>query len=308
MGGLLVLYYAVCYSIGGAALIVSLIAARSKASPPDARFAVFSLSLALMLVPFSVLSYTGANIRLKALVFALWFVVAAGEALMIASLPRFMHSLLPSKRQGAIEAMWTASAAVAFGCQPLALLFPTAAAFLLVVPMVLMPAAILYVSVVFVARGLRDRGWKAGMGEAELARWKSVIKAVTAISAISLPFLLVIDFFPESLVGLRLGLPPFFKVFPLVYAAFGIVYLATTLPLLLRPAAALATEAASEPLDGSGLSAREAEVARLLLAGLRYKEIGARLYISLSTVKTHVERIYRKTGARNKMELARKLR
>ena len=117
MGGLLVLYYAVCYSIGGAALIVSLIAARSKASPPDARFAVFSLSLALMLVPFSVLSYTGANIRLKALVFALWFVVAAGEALMIASLPRFMHSLLPSKRQGAIEAMWTASAAVAFGTE-----------------------------------------------------------------------------------------------------------------------------------------------------------------------------------------------
>lgn len=53
------------------------------------------------------------------------------------------------------------------------------------------------------------------------------------------------------------------------------------------------------------LSPREREVASLLLDGLTYQEIGERLFISLATVKTHVDRIYKKTGAGNKMELAK---
>ncbi len=56
------------------------------------------------------------------------------------------------------------------------------------------------------------------------------------------------------------------------------------------------------------LSPRELEVAGLLLEGLTYQEIGERLFISLATVKTHVDRIYKKTGAGNKMELANLLR
>ena len=90
------------------------------------------------------------------------------------------------------------------------------------------------------------------------------------------------------------------------------MYLVTTVPLLLSPIPATVGPAAIKgsraPFDDSSLSSREAEVARLLLFGLRYKDIGERLFISLSTVKTHVERIYRKTGARNKIELAQRLR
>lgn len=56
------------------------------------------------------------------------------------------------------------------------------------------------------------------------------------------------------------------------------------------------------------LSPREREVAELLLEGLTYQEIGERLFISLATVKTHVERIYKKTGTGNKMELAKLIR
>jgi DNA-binding CsgD family transcriptional regulator len=56
------------------------------------------------------------------------------------------------------------------------------------------------------------------------------------------------------------------------------------------------------------ISAREREVAQLLFTGLRYDEIGQNLFISVKTVKTHVHRLYEKTGTRNRMELANVLR
>lgn len=83
-----------------------------------------------------------------------------------------------------------------------------------------------------------------------------------------------------------------------------------------RPAqAAAAAEGpggAGSPLRAAalraGLSTREAEVAELLAAGASYKEIADKLFVSLSTVQTHVARIYSKTGSRNKTELANLLR
>jgi len=61
-------------------------------------------------------------------------------------------------------------------------------------------------------------------------------------------------------------------------------------------------------LRSYAISDREGEVAGLLLAGLRYGEIGQRLFISEKTVKTHVHRLYEKTGTRNRMELSNVLR
>jgi DNA-binding CsgD family transcriptional regulator len=59
-------------------------------------------------------------------------------------------------------------------------------------------------------------------------------------------------------------------------------------------------EAFAERYD---LSEREREVAALLVAGLRYKEIADRLCISLDTVKTHASHIYRKTSSSGRVEL-----
>lgn len=56
------------------------------------------------------------------------------------------------------------------------------------------------------------------------------------------------------------------------------------------------------------LSPREREVAALLTQGMLYEEIAARLFISVTTVKTHVHRLYEKTECRNRMELANRLR
>ncbi len=79
------------------------------------------------------------------------------------------------------------------------------------------------------------------------------------------------------------------------------------LAAVLLPAASGRRPARGEPF-GDALSPRELEVALLLAEGKAYKLIASDLGVSLSTVRTHVERIYDKLGVGNKVELANRLR
>jgi DNA-binding NarL/FixJ family response regulator len=51
------------------------------------------------------------------------------------------------------------------------------------------------------------------------------------------------------------------------------------------------------------LTSREREVVSLVAAGLSNEEIAARIYVSQSTVKTHVARTMTKVGARDRAQL-----
>ncbi|MFY9927519.1 MAG: response regulator transcription factor [Streptosporangiaceae bacterium] len=54
----------------------------------------------------------------------------------------------------------------------------------------------------------------------------------------------------------------------------------------------------------SQLSERELDIARSIAAGRTNQEVAAELFISLSTVKTHIARIQNKLGVRNRVEIA----
>jgi len=64
--------------------------------------------------------------------------------------------------------------------------------------------------------------------------------------------------------------------------------------------------AANRIRPADGLTAREAEVLRLLAEGLTDREIGEALTISVRTVETHVGSVLRKLGARNRAEATRR--
>jgi DNA-binding NarL/FixJ family response regulator len=51
-----------------------------------------------------------------------------------------------------------------------------------------------------------------------------------------------------------------------------------------------------------GLTPREAEVLALIAEGLTNAEIADRLVVSAATVKTHVNHIFAKTGARDRAQ------
>jgi DNA-binding NarL/FixJ family response regulator len=53
------------------------------------------------------------------------------------------------------------------------------------------------------------------------------------------------------------------------------------------------------------LSKREFDIIYYLNKGLSYTEIGEKLFISKLTVHTHVKNIYRKLGAKNRIEMYR---
>ncbi|HST80366.1 MAG TPA: response regulator transcription factor [Kineosporiaceae bacterium] len=72
---------------------------------------------------------------------------------------------------------------------------------------------------------------------------------------------------------------------------------------LLRHLTAAGTPASATKLSRP-LSAREIEVIRAIARGRTNQEIGAELFISLSTVKSHLSGIQTKLGVRNRVEVA----
>ncbi len=73
--------------------------------------------------------------------------------------------------------------------------------------------------------------------------------------------------------------------------------------LLLAAAAAptqLAQPEPSRPAPPDGLTHREVEILGLIARGLTNPEIARRLYLSNHTIKTHINRIFAKTGSRDR--------
>lgn len=77
-----------------------------------------------------------------------------------------------------------------------------------------------------------------------------------------------------------------------------------------RPVSARRVEADAVPVaeDAGKLSDREREVARLVLEGMTYKQVGDRLFISAKTVEHHVARMRQRLGAASRSDLLAQLR
>ncbi len=63
-----------------------------------------------------------------------------------------------------------------------------------------------------------------------------------------------------------------------------------------------------EPALLKALSSREAEVAKWLVNGLSNREISEKMFISIRTVKAHLTSIFKKTGCRDRLDLATRMK
>ena len=66
----------------------------------------------------------------------------------------------------------------------------------------------------------------------------------------------------------------------------------------------MAGETTQQPTSIQRLSERERQIASLVASGLRNRDIAEQLKISENTVKRHLQSIFDKTGARDRLELA----
>ncbi len=73
---------------------------------------------------------------------------------------------------------------------------------------------------------------------------------------------------------------------------------------LLKAAQQGAARGAAPTIPPDGLTDREVEVLALIASGLSNHEIAERLFVAETTVKTHVNRIFAKTGSRDRAQAA----
>ena len=56
--------------------------------------------------------------------------------------------------------------------------------------------------------------------------------------------------------------------------------------------------------DRDGLTVRERDIVQAVARGATNTEVAEELYVTVSTVKTHLARVQEKLGARNRVEVA----
>ncbi len=101
-------------------------------------------------------------------------------------------------------------------------------------------------------------------------------------------------------------LPFGFVAFPLLYLGWHILSIYLGVKYYLENSIkdkAVEIELNDTFINNFGITKREKEVVLLLIKGCSYDEIAATLNISITTVKTHVSNIYKKTNNKNKIEL-----
>ena len=125
-------------------------------------------------------------------------------------------------------------------------------------------------------------------------------------------FYLQMAFYPlmiiESISFFERSYPFGISVVTLFYAVVNLMWLYFVSRYLHLPEIKLIAE---EPDSGYEnffaifkLTKREKEVTKLLLSGLSYEDVAKQLFITLETVKTHVNNIYKKSGVGSKIELS----
>jgi DNA-binding CsgD family transcriptional regulator len=302
MNHVIFLYEIICYSVGGIGVLFAVLTGALAKSMIDRRYAAFMASFTIILVSNSFDVYTGnAGVWAGNMILISSFVELAGMSLMIAVLPRFIHSMAALSFERILNRIFAALGLASYAMVILAGLgFPPL--WLANVEFGLLTAVIVYA---VVAGNIFLRVWpRRDLTPAETSRWHRIMRSATVLTTAFIPFFVLIDFFPQLLPSLSDRLPKSLRAFPVFYLLWNLIYILNTLPLYFRRTAAAEGE---WDFDRFELSPREREVASLLLEGFSYKEIADRLSVSMATVKTHVNRIYDKTGAGNKIELGRML-
>lgn len=135
-------------------------------------------------------------------------------------------------------------------------------------------------------------------------RMKTIGLTMALVTILFIPALIV-DFFFSDFCKRYTILSPFFYITWNILAFYFTVRFHPFSPYERGEAAALSGNDFNRHFD---ISSREQEILQLILKGCNNREIAEQLFISLSTVKTHLYRIYRKVDVNSRAQLIAKFR
>jgi DNA-binding CsgD family transcriptional regulator len=127
------------------------------------------------------------------------------------------------------------------------------------------------------------------------------IKIIALVCICLLPGFIFLDFFSYKIVFLKDISPGDPFSLPAFYLFLNVMLLITITASSIK--LIIEDDINENFLKEFKISKREREIMRELIQGKTYREIGVTLFISLSTVRTHVYSLYQKTAVNNKVEL-----
>jgi len=293
MPHLILAFYLVALMAGSFSISLALMIWQRYRKPVIRRYAVFLVSLLLVLLGFTVDLYAEVAglsfvVAVRALV---WVFQAAGGTLFIVICPWLFHSLagrpLPAWQRWLFLGIDAAVVLAALAN----LAFPAVAAVSAALSGALF-AMIVY-GMVYLAACL------PGIGERTLRLALLVFLCLTAV------------FFPLMLIDAAMDRFAFLSVFrfmnnlaqPLYFLVLTSLSIAFGLRYLNRPAYAERGRLTDYFLGAFGITAREAQIIGLLMDGANMKGIGQKLFISPKTAENHVYNIYQKLRVRNRVQM-----
>jgi DNA-binding CsgD family transcriptional regulator len=238
----------------------------------------------------------------------------AGICLVAAATPAYIHSFRPTRLGRTISRLCLLASGVLLVAS-LTELILTGSTYLINACFSLMLASVAWSAAWFFRQVWRHRDLVRHSPSAR------VTLTMCILTVFFMPLIVMVDFLNLSLPFLPHGPGPRLVFVPLFLAIWSVLLLRKNAPIVAGAAAADALDRlpgaappagrapapAPAPAASDALSGREQEVAALLVQGLSYDEIGERLCISHSTVKTHVRKIYQKTGVSGKIALISRL-
>jgi DNA-binding CsgD family transcriptional regulator len=295
------IYIIACYSCGAIGLTLSTVMVLARPDPIERAHFRFLVAFGLIIASMTVASYMISREKLdEAGLNIASFVNITGCTLIPMTLPRFMEFFLPWSWKRIVTRVFLVLGALVWIAFFLLRSTPYGGvAFGSVI--VVLSASILYVTI------CGSLAKESPLDEAGRRRWDGMMKQIKWVAIVLVPLFIVVDFFPSLIPGLREALPPILKASPLFYALWNVSFAINAIPALQHrePEPRAPAPSACLDIEGFELSPRECEVALRLARGASYKEIAFELGISIATVKTHVARVYQKTGTGTKMDLLR---
>jgi DNA-binding CsgD family transcriptional regulator len=319
----LVILYQICYSAGLLAIFTAAMLWVRSRNPLNFGELLLMSGLMAINVNLSISAAFGFFFANSPTVFStiISFLLSGGISLMTFAVSWYMYLLRPGRVTKAARVIFGILSIFLFIAWILLLLI--AGINILMFLFIVMLLTIVF-SIFCCIGVLILRGWKVLQDPS--FRTYAIIGLV---SLILMPLVVLSDYLGLKVAAISFARQQFFL--PAFYGIWAILILFLRAPELckpVKPSHALDNDSPSVPrqneLTGRNdtlgsdpvnplfrrfeISEREYEVLTLLIQGLSYSRIAQKLFISHSTVKTHVASVYRKTGTKGKVELANLVR